>query len=76
MAAFADGKIEAYVGPPGLGAGDDLEAVIVGFIAGAWRKLDIAVQELDSQAIAQAHHLRLALAACNPPRTPDEQEND
>ena len=54
MANFADGKIEAYVGPPGLGVADDLEAVIVEFIAGARRKLDIAVQELDSEAIAQA----------------------
>ena len=54
MPTFADGKIEAYVGPPRLGAADDLEAVIVDFIAGARRKLDIAVQELDSLAIAQA----------------------
>jgi phosphatidylserine/phosphatidylglycerophosphate/cardiolipin synthase-like enzyme len=54
MAVFADGKIEAYVGPPGLGAHDDLEAVIVEFIAGARRRLDIAVQELDSEAIARA----------------------
>ena len=54
MAAFADGKIEAYVGPPGLGAADDLEAVIVDFIEGARTKLDIAVQELDSYAIARA----------------------
>lgn len=54
MAAFADGKIEAYVGPPGLGAADDLEAVIVDFIAGARARLDIAVQELDSEPIAQA----------------------
>ena len=54
MAVFADGKIEAYVGPPGLGAADDLEAVIVEFIAGARTKLDVAVQELDSEAIARA----------------------
>ena len=33
MAVFADGKIEAYVGPPGSDAADDLEAVIVDFIA-------------------------------------------
>jgi hypothetical protein len=26
--AVADGKIEAYVGPPELGAADDLEAVL------------------------------------------------
>ena len=54
MVNFASGKIEAYVGPPGLGGADDLEAVIVEFIAGARRKLDIAVQELDSYAIARA----------------------
>jgi len=34
MASFADGKIEAYVGPMELGAADNLEEVIVGFIAG------------------------------------------
>ena len=54
MPTFADGKIEAHVGPPGLGAADDLESVIVEFIAGARTKLDIAVQELDSDAIAKA----------------------
>ncbi len=54
MAVFAGGKIEAYVGPPGLGAADDLEAVIVEFIAGARSRPDIAVQELDSEAIARA----------------------
>jgi phosphatidylserine/phosphatidylglycerophosphate/cardiolipin synthase-like enzyme len=54
MAVFANGKIEAYVGPPGLGAADDLEAVIVEFIAGARKKLDVAVQELDSEAVARA----------------------
>jgi hypothetical protein len=52
MTAFADGTIEAYVGPPGIGA-DDLEPVIVDFIAGARKRLDIAVQELDSEAIAR-----------------------
>jgi hypothetical protein len=54
MAVFANGKIEAYVGPPGLGAADDLEAVMVDFVAGARSKLSIAVQELDSEAIARA----------------------
>jgi phosphatidylserine/phosphatidylglycerophosphate/cardiolipin synthase-like enzyme len=54
MATFADGKIEAYVGPKELGAADDLEGVIVDFIGGARSSLDIAVQELDSQPIAQA----------------------
>jgi phosphatidylserine/phosphatidylglycerophosphate/cardiolipin synthase-like enzyme len=54
MAVFADGKIEAYVGPRELGAADDLEQVIVDFIAGAESSLDIAAQELDSEPIAQA----------------------
>jgi len=54
VASFADGKIEAYVGPRELGAADDLEAVVVQFIRGARRTLDIAVQELDSEPIAQA----------------------
>ena len=54
MALFADGKIEAYVGPQELGAADDLETVIVDFIGGARKRLDIAVQELDSEPIARA----------------------
>jgi phosphatidylserine/phosphatidylglycerophosphate/cardiolipin synthase-like enzyme len=54
VARFAGGKIEAYVGPKELGAADDLEQVIVDFIAGARSTLDIAVQELDSEPIAQA----------------------
>lgn len=54
MASFAQGKIEAFVGPAELGAPDDLEAVIVDFIRGARKSLDIAVQELDNEVIAQA----------------------
>jgi phosphatidylserine/phosphatidylglycerophosphate/cardiolipin synthase-like enzyme len=54
VAVFADGKIEGYLGPAGLGAADDLEAVIVEFIGRARTKLSIAVQELDSEAIARA----------------------
>jgi phosphatidylserine/phosphatidylglycerophosphate/cardiolipin synthase-like enzyme len=54
VAAFAKGKIEAYVGPKELGAADDLEEVISEFIAGAKSSLDIAVQEIDSEPIAQA----------------------
>jgi phosphatidylserine/phosphatidylglycerophosphate/cardiolipin synthase-like enzyme len=54
MASFAGGKIQAYIGPPELGAADDLEQVIVDFIAGAKTRLDIAIQELDSRPIAQA----------------------
>jgi phosphatidylserine/phosphatidylglycerophosphate/cardiolipin synthase-like enzyme len=54
MATFAQGKIEAYVGPAELGATDSLESVIVGFIGEARKTLDIAVQELDNEVIAQA----------------------
>ncbi len=54
MATFAQGKIEAYCGPVELGAPDNLEQVIVEFIRGAKKSLDIAVQELDSEVIAQA----------------------
>ena len=35
MTAFADGKIEAYLGPTELGAPDDLETVIIDFIGGS-----------------------------------------
>jgi phosphatidylserine/phosphatidylglycerophosphate/cardiolipin synthase-like enzyme len=54
MADFANGKIEAFVGPQELGADDDLEQIIVDFIAGAQESLDVAVQEIDSEPIAQA----------------------
>jgi phosphatidylserine/phosphatidylglycerophosphate/cardiolipin synthase-like enzyme len=54
VADFAGGKIEAYLGPTELGGPDDLETVIVEFIAGARLSLDVAVQELDSMPIAQA----------------------
>lgn len=54
MAVFAQGKIEAYCGPAELGAPDDLERGIIEFIRGARKTLDIAVQELDSEPIAQA----------------------
>lgn len=51
---FAKGKIEAYCGPRELGAPDDLEAVIINFINEAEDSLKIAIQEVDSEAIAQA----------------------
>ena len=54
MAAFGRGKIDAYVGPSDLGGADDLERVIVEFVAAAKSSLDIAVQELDSMPIARA----------------------
>ena len=54
------GSLKFYVGPLDLlpagstAALDDLEKVIVDFIDGATGKLDIAVQELDSEPIARA----------------------
>lgn len=54
MADFAGRAIQAFVGPPELGAADDLETIIVGFIDEAKESLDIAVQEIDSEIIAQA----------------------
>ncbi len=54
MTDFAGGKIQAFLGPQELGAPDNLEQVIVDFINGATKTLDIAVQELDSENIAQA----------------------
>ena len=54
MTDFADGKIQAFVGPQELGAADNLEQKIVEFIDGAQQRLYIAVQELDSIEIAKA----------------------
>src|SRR3954454_14876159 len=54
MTAFAGGKIECYVGPTEKGAPDNLESVIVGFIDGARKELQVAVQELDNEQIARA----------------------
>src|SRR3712207_1391762 len=47
------GSVELYAGPTVLGGPDDLDAVIREFIAGATDTLLIAVQELDSRAIAE-----------------------
>ena len=54
MAKFAGGKIEAYAGPADLGASDNLQDVLIAFIARARHTLFVAVQELDSEPIAQA----------------------
>ncbi len=48
------GKIEIHMGPSQLGAPDDLEAVIVDFIDGAEKRLEVAVQELDNENIVGA----------------------
>jgi phosphatidylserine/phosphatidylglycerophosphate/cardiolipin synthase-like enzyme len=48
------GSVEFFAGPPVLGGPDDLDQVIRSFIDGATTSLQIAVQELDSRAIAAA----------------------
>ncbi len=48
------GNVELYMGPRQVGGPDDLRQAIVGFIDGAKKRLDIAVQELDSRDIAHA----------------------
>ncbi len=48
------GNIELYMGPKQVGAKDDLLSPIVDFMDGAQKRLFIAVQELDSQPIAEA----------------------
>ena len=46
------GGLELFMGPAVLGAPDELDAVIRGFVAGARHTLQVAVQELDSRTIA------------------------
>jgi len=53
MAVTAE-NIEIYMGPPQAEAPDNLLDVIVGFIRGAQKRLDIAVQEIDNKEIADA----------------------
>jgi len=48
------GGLEFYAGPVTLAAPDDLVAVICDFVGGARHTLQVAVQELDSRAIAAA----------------------
>ena len=54
MGAQLGNSVEFYVGPPVLGAPDDLDAVVCGFIAKAKTELLVAVQELDSLTITTA----------------------
>ena len=54
MVDFANGKIQAFAGPQELGAPNDLEKVIINFIKEAEKTLDFAIQEIDSEKIAQA----------------------
>lgn len=48
------GDIQLFMGPDQTGAPDNLKAPIVDFIDGAKKRLDIAVQELDSEDIGKA----------------------
>lgn len=48
------GNVEFYVGPHDVGADDNLERTIVDFIDKTTKRLEIAVQELESKPIAQA----------------------
>ncbi len=52
--AIQVGKVSFYAGPSQVGAPDDLEKVIVDFINGAQKRLEVAVQELESRPIAEA----------------------
>ncbi len=52
--AMKIGKVQLYMGPSRLRAPDDLRKVIIDFIDGAEERLEIAVQELDDPAIADA----------------------
>lgn len=48
------GNVALYMGPQEVGAPDDLQAVVVDFINGAQKRLEIAVQELENRPIADA----------------------
>lgn len=48
------GDVTFYAGPHDVGGPDNLEQVVVDFIDSAEKRLEIAVQELDSLPIAEA----------------------
>jgi phosphatidylserine/phosphatidylglycerophosphate/cardiolipin synthase-like enzyme len=52
--AISVGNVHFYAGPHHTGGPDDLEKVIVDFIDLAQKRLEIAVQELESVPIAEA----------------------
>src|SRR3546814_13749202 len=54
MSFILKDRLELHMGPASLGAPDDLEAAIVGFIDEAKETLDVAVQEIESRPIAEA----------------------
>jgi hypothetical protein len=62
------GSVEFYTGPVVLGGPDDLEQVVIEFITGAKKELLVAVQELDSRAVAEA--LIAALTSTDGPKVP------
>jgi len=49
---FLNGKIQIFLGPTENGAPDNLESVIIDFLDSAQFSLQVAVQEVDSQPIA------------------------
>ena len=52
---FLNGRLQAFLGPPGAaGAPDNLETIIINFIDQSEHTLDVAVQELDNPRIAAA----------------------
>ena len=51
---FLNGKVEIFLGPTENGAPDNLESVIIDFIDSAQFSPQVAVQEVDSQPIADA----------------------
>src|SRR3546814_18454100 len=54
MSFILKDRLELHMGPASLGAPDDLEAAIVGFIDEAKETLDVDVQEIESRPIAEA----------------------
>ena len=51
---FLNGKVQIFLGPTENGAPDNLESLIIDFIDAAQFSLQVAVQEVDSQPIADA----------------------
>ena len=49
-----EGNVELHMGPSKVGGPDNLEKAITNFIDDAQKTLEIAVQELDSESIADA----------------------
>jgi phosphatidylserine/phosphatidylglycerophosphate/cardiolipin synthase-like enzyme len=54
MPFILNDRLELHMGPASLGAPDDLEKALVDFIDEAKSSLDVAVQEIESRAVAEA----------------------